>query len=1689
MLCPQYRSNTKRRIVTSSLIGFLILSILSSSFIMIKMSGNVLISPMLRSDDAFAQPKDCTSPPSDMISWWTGDGDAKDLFRRNFGFAEGNPTFGDAIIEQGFNLDGIDDRIRIPSSTDLNPSSQITIEAWIKPLFPNPDDPVGEWSIVSKFNHFSPEGGDDDSYYLGLNSIRSIRWQVDTGISTVVDNILDVPLPDVIAGTFHHIAATYDGVTMKVYLDGSLVGEKAATGPIHNTQTDMFIGATLSSGTLARTFGGAIDEVGIYRRPLLQEEIKSIFDAGSAGKCKDIFFVDSPEVTIRTDKPSYTFGEDIVVSGEVSRVIPDMTVSLFLTAAGGEIIPLADVVPVEAISDNDSPQEFDGRYSHTFHTFGFLEPMLLGTTILTASYSNATSVTEVHIEVPKVIGANISLTTDKETYNVNDTVIVSGNISPPSNVTIGLASPNDADFLHREVRPTESGRFSLSHKLGSNADSGTWMVMVSPDNALDFKQITFEVTGPPRTLEPKINEPPWNDYLQGVAEIENVGNRNLISLTNTGQLDIPLIDIKVTKGSIQNISAVGWKLQTIDNQHIVMSSDNVISPGETLEIDLVWKERPAEFIADRQVVTQAPPPLDKPIGLSLSPPEVIQFVDPAWRENMPSQNEDLPENVNMVKNSNNALIPPCPLEIPITAFNFRYAMEACNKNSAQPQFGEGFHPEWIPVTKDCHEPTNSEDCGRQQKNTILHPVILEGTVVEGKLPKVIIHKDITGSTPPIDPGGPIPSYHVNITGPGQLYVGEVGNFTVNVNGGNSPYSVSLNFNDGTPIAEYVEDMTDTDTEHVTPHSFIGPGRYIVSAKVTDAAGATTGTQIVVLIHGTIEVAEPPHISVVDGTWNHYTHDFAFQVKPFQNYENVLGWNAVDWPVREHRRSTIEVEWETGLTAGNQFFSPFQNPADPNSTLTLAGYYGNICEPYNDVGKSCGFFTSGHDSSGIAAEDPPRREPDTIWNWPTVGDIVHAEGFWVWDRGHSGDKTEIHPPRLIAIQRNLPANIAYWVDNNEIHSPDFEDSFPLYQNGSAYCPSNYLPGPFDARVCGYGLHAAAKNQPLLATRADVFASGDGGALWNNREPPDYEIKTIQNPFSVTKERKEIGTCAEVENILCYGIQRVPMSEKDYTFILSHDIPPPSDNAKLQVIIATHKGDTFRFEPIITRSDEHDQATLEQEKGWPPHVHVTIPWKTMQELDTAVFARTIYLYWEEQDDANNNVESWGASDEYVKDLRIYTVSMDRFIINDNMDSEQPCWAAATGVFATVTAALVGVGLTVAGGALLLASVAAFSQLGLVAVPAALLGTAAGGGVAAAGVAIDFFGVPALGIGTYYGMGACEPDGEYRAFYEVGGKWYFVNEWLLVSDQVTTNSDEGILRDGLGDTGERLGDNDLDEPEGCPTPHGDPCLPFTIVKPGTGSKEFVIYLPKGKDFKIHANGWEADGVDIHFGKIVDPHPSRNNLQQLSNWYNDNLMNVDTFVHGVDDDPAGSIDIRWKYSNFTDLNNSGILEGEITDFDYLGNPWVPCSLLIEKIRQENPDFNPLFLNKYVGCDHTLNNPNLAFHEDGSQWCHTALNRQEWEKKLEDGAKISERRPYSDDPSCVINARKQYSSSFIPSFENGQLTIERWPYYQPFPLVLHSEGEYDLGQLKDHSDVVVFFILPTDPNNAFTVLYSMSEI
>ena len=237
----------------------------------------------------------CVHPPIGLISWWPGDGNADDLVDRNSGTLQNGATFASGFVtsgnDQAFSFDGTGSYVLVPHNANLNVQSH-SIEAWIRT--PDFTPPISFLTILSKTTpapfkisfglfvrgfHPKPEDFPPGSLVGALTQPENNILE-SNGAANVTD------------GHFHHVAVTYDAPTgvLRVYVDGKLDGQtELDPGTLPNTHNlPASIGADLSvdGGNPDTFFNGLIDELALYKRALSALEIKAIFDAGSAGKCK-----------------------------------------------------------------------------------------------------------------------------------------------------------------------------------------------------------------------------------------------------------------------------------------------------------------------------------------------------------------------------------------------------------------------------------------------------------------------------------------------------------------------------------------------------------------------------------------------------------------------------------------------------------------------------------------------------------------------------------------------------------------------------------------------------------------------------------------------------------------------------------------------------------------------------------------------------------------------------------------------------------------------------------------------------------------------------------------------------------------------------------------------------------------------------------------------------------------------------------------------------------------------------------------------------------------------------------------------------------------------------------------------------------------------------------------------------------
>ncbi len=256
----------------------------------------------------------CVAPPGGLVSWWPGDGDAKDSIGDNNPSAQSGVSFVTGKVGHGITL-ASDGFIDIPDNSNLQLQA-FTIDAWVKPkaLSTNPDG-LGDVVFAKTRSFAFPQF----SYGLSWSSADN-RWHVLLG-HTLADGSSHSSAGAYAPDQFYHVALTYDGTTLSLYVDG--VHDSSATigMPIKFSAEQAAIGTNpkiFRDLKFLRTWQGVIDELKLFNRALSASEIQNIFNAGSAGKCTEVPFA---YFTIKEGKvkfhPSTGTKDWVEVEGEV----------------------------------------------------------------------------------------------------------------------------------------------------------------------------------------------------------------------------------------------------------------------------------------------------------------------------------------------------------------------------------------------------------------------------------------------------------------------------------------------------------------------------------------------------------------------------------------------------------------------------------------------------------------------------------------------------------------------------------------------------------------------------------------------------------------------------------------------------------------------------------------------------------------------------------------------------------------------------------------------------------------------------------------------------------------------------------------------------------------------------------------------------------------------------------------------------------------------------------------------------------------------------------------------------------------------------------------------------------------------------------------------------------------------------
>lgn len=153
----------------------------------------------------------------------------------------------------------------VSNSPSLNPFSAITISAWVN---------VGGSGGGNTTLQILEKGATENQYGLFSTSPGQLEFLL-PGVS---NGVLITTAPS--SGSWHHVAGTYNGSSMILYIDGQIAAQQPASGVLATTSDSLIIG---NNPAETNGFTGVMDDVRVYGSALTAAEITQLYNTDTVG--------------------------------------------------------------------------------------------------------------------------------------------------------------------------------------------------------------------------------------------------------------------------------------------------------------------------------------------------------------------------------------------------------------------------------------------------------------------------------------------------------------------------------------------------------------------------------------------------------------------------------------------------------------------------------------------------------------------------------------------------------------------------------------------------------------------------------------------------------------------------------------------------------------------------------------------------------------------------------------------------------------------------------------------------------------------------------------------------------------------------------------------------------------------------------------------------------------------------------------------------------------------------------------------------------------------------------------------------------------------------------------------------------------------------------------------------------------
>jgi hypothetical protein len=213
--------------------------------------------------------------PKSVVGVWLFDEASGNIARDNSGHGydadlKENPAWVEGKFRHALEFQG-GSYLEIRNSSQNLPfggSDPFSITAWVRNQ--------GGGTVIGKFN-----GGIIGAYILVINDGGTVTFHREVAPWTFTGN---KALPD---NDFGHVAVTYDGAEMKIYVNGEFDSRQDRGPQNTDTVTPVLIGARFTNNAPSDFFSGVLDEVALFNVALTEEQIRDVMHGLSSPKASN----------------------------------------------------------------------------------------------------------------------------------------------------------------------------------------------------------------------------------------------------------------------------------------------------------------------------------------------------------------------------------------------------------------------------------------------------------------------------------------------------------------------------------------------------------------------------------------------------------------------------------------------------------------------------------------------------------------------------------------------------------------------------------------------------------------------------------------------------------------------------------------------------------------------------------------------------------------------------------------------------------------------------------------------------------------------------------------------------------------------------------------------------------------------------------------------------------------------------------------------------------------------------------------------------------------------------------------------------------------------------------------------------------------------------------------------------------